>query len=131
MTGQVKEEIITRLGELGVRVTHGTVGFEPLLLRRNEFLAEATPWRILDLEGREEEVTLPAGSLGFTFCGVPVVYRLTEAAPTISVFDPTGSVTTAAGNRLEEAASRRLFQRAGGIQRIEVEVPESMLLPES
>jgi hypothetical protein len=38
MTGQVKEEILTRLGELGVRVADGAVRFRPLLLREGEFL---------------------------------------------------------------------------------------------
>ena len=38
MTGQVKEEIITRMGELGVRVGHGCVTFNPTLLRAEEFV---------------------------------------------------------------------------------------------
>ena len=33
MTGQVKEEILTRFGELGVRVEEGAIVFEPVLLR--------------------------------------------------------------------------------------------------
>ena len=37
MTGQVKEEILTRFGELGLRVSDGTVRFEPSLLRPSEF----------------------------------------------------------------------------------------------
>ena len=40
MTGQVKEEILTRFGELGVTVRDGLVGFRPRLLRRAEFLRE-------------------------------------------------------------------------------------------
>ena len=38
MTGQVKEEILTRLGELGVLVKQGKLFFAPSLLRRDEFL---------------------------------------------------------------------------------------------
>ncbi|NNC41160.1 MAG: hypothetical protein HKN95_10750, partial [Acidimicrobiia bacterium] len=33
MTGQVKEEVLTRWGELGIRVHNGTVNFDPRLLR--------------------------------------------------------------------------------------------------
>ena len=38
MTGQVKEEILTRLGELGVHVVNGALSFDPALLCRDEFL---------------------------------------------------------------------------------------------
>ncbi len=131
MTGQVKEEIITRMGELGVRVSHGAVRFEPLLLRRGEFFPEATSWRVLDVDGREEELGLPAGSLGFTLCGVPVVYRLAGTASTVSVVERSGQVATVPGDRLDEDASRRLFQRDGSIRRIEVEMPESTVRPEA
>jgi hypothetical protein len=36
MTGQVKEEILTRWGELGLRVRHGRVHFNPMLLDAGE-----------------------------------------------------------------------------------------------
>ena len=51
MTGQVKEEILTRWGELGLRVRHGRVHFDPVLLDAAE---------IPD-----------AGTLAFTWAGVP------------------------------------------------------------
>ena len=38
MTGQVKEDILSRFGELGVFVKEGKLRFNPCLLRRNEFL---------------------------------------------------------------------------------------------
>lgn len=34
MTGQVKEDILSRFGELGVRVSDGTLGFDPTILRQ-------------------------------------------------------------------------------------------------
>src|SRR5690606_32056530 len=40
MTGQVKEEILTRFGELGVTVADGIVTFAPRLLAQSEFLRE-------------------------------------------------------------------------------------------
>jgi hypothetical protein len=55
MTGQVKEDILTRFGELGVRVQDGKVTFRPTLLRDDEFLAD--------------------GTLSFTYCGAKVTYR--------------------------------------------------------
>ena len=47
MTGEVKEEIITRLGELGARVREGRLQFRPLLLRRSEFLRSRARLRAL------------------------------------------------------------------------------------
>ena len=37
MTGQVKEEIITRFGELGIRIREGTLKIDPRLLQTSEF----------------------------------------------------------------------------------------------
>ena len=41
MTGQVKEDVLSRFGELGVVVSEGKLGFNPRLLRKNEFLQES------------------------------------------------------------------------------------------
>ncbi len=55
MTGQVKEEILTRWGELGLRVRDGRVHFDPVLLDATE---------------------LPdGGALTFTWARVPYSYR--------------------------------------------------------
>ena len=40
MTGQVKEEVITRFRELGICVEASAVEFMPRLLREREFVAE-------------------------------------------------------------------------------------------
>jgi hypothetical protein len=39
MTGQVKEDIISRFGELGVFTNNGRLNFNPCLLRKSEFLS--------------------------------------------------------------------------------------------
>jgi hypothetical protein len=55
MTGQVKEEVLTRWGELGLRMRQGMVHFQPVLLDAEE---------------------LPAhGTLQFTWAGKPFSYR--------------------------------------------------------
>ena len=40
MTGQVKEEILTRRGELGISVKNGSLCFNPTLLRVDELLSQ-------------------------------------------------------------------------------------------
>jgi hypothetical protein len=49
MTGMVKEEVLTRFGELGVRVNEGGVNFELALLRAREFVASPQTFRFLDV----------------------------------------------------------------------------------
>ncbi len=60
MTGQVKEEILTRWGELGLRFEGGLIRFDPVLLDRAEVPA--------------------GGTLDFTFARVPYRIRLGSAA---------------------------------------------------
>jgi hypothetical protein len=60
MTGQVKEEVLSRFGELGLTIQDGAVRFEPKLLRECEFCADARPFRFLDVAGRWQELQVPA-----------------------------------------------------------------------
>ena len=78
MTGQVKEEILTRWAELGVQVSKGRLTFAPKLLRRAEFFVEPHEFSYVDLNGIEEIWNLPAESLAVTYCQVPVCYRLAD-----------------------------------------------------
>ena len=125
MTGQVKEDLITRAIELGVRVEEGEIRFEPVLLRRDEFLQQAASWRYPSPQGEQREL-LPAGTLGFTLCGVPVVYRLADA-PLIRFHDGDGAPHVLQGTGLGKERSRRVFRRERGIRRIEVDVDPGSL----
>ncbi|UCC25885.1 MAG: hypothetical protein JSU98_02065 [Gemmatimonadales bacterium] len=119
MTGQVKEEVITRLGELGLWVSEGRVRFDPLLLRRSEFLETPETFRYYDVDGAEASVALEPHSLAFTYCQVPVVYRMAEEEGlTLHLAD--GSSRSLDGLTLDREASAELFRRTGAIQRVEV-----------
>jgi hypothetical protein len=120
MTGQVKEEILTRLGELGVRVEAGRVRFAPTLLDDAEFGA-AERFEIVGPDGRERIVRVPEGGLGFTFCQVPVLYVPSPTA-FVEVVTADGSVETHAGDRLPAERSADLFSRNGRITSIRVGV---------
>jgi hypothetical protein len=127
MTGQVKEEILTRFGELGLRVQDGIVEFGPLLLRRHEFLQEAGTYRYFDLAGAARSLDVPAGALAFSCCQVPVVYQLTRGEGWIRVTRGNEAAAEREGCRLDASDSRALLARRGGISRIEVGIPESRL----
>lgn len=133
MTGQVKEDIIARFGELGVEVVDGRVRFVPRLLSSDEFSRDDGVFRYLDVSGTWQELPLPAGSIAFTYCQVPVVYRIGDA-PSIQVFRrgesaddgaAAGSAGAAAAPAREPLAltyadSQALFDRSGEILRIVV-----------
>jgi hypothetical protein len=122
MTGQVKEGVLIRWGELGVHVADGCVNFRPTLLDPNEFLDEPRPWD--DIEG-----TLDAGTLGFTYCGVPVVYRLSDSEPTCTALWSDGSQTHGTAG-LGRDTSTALFSRTGKIARIDVNIGDGALVPQ-
>ncbi len=120
MTGQVKEGVLLRFGELGIRVEGGRLFFRPILLHGSEFLSESVSWSVLGPEGR-----LEAGSLGFTYCGVPVVYTLADKPSTVVHWRHGGESTFDSG--LDAETSAAVFARTGLIARIEVGVRRSEL----
>ncbi len=122
MTGQVKEEILTRAGELGLRVADGQLRFDPLLLREGEFLETPANWSYVDLAGRPQTLELAAGSLALTCCQTPVVLRRAEK-PGMKLIGGDGGVTEVVGLALDHAASADIFHRGGQVARIEVDLP--------
>jgi hypothetical protein len=127
MTGQVKEEILTRLGELGIRIEAGAVSFLPVLLRPEEFLASPSVFRFYDIDGRPAAIDLPAGCLAFSFCQVPIVYERIETEGWIRVDLGDGTAAEIAGQRLDTELSQSLFARNGLIARIHVGVSRETL----
>ncbi len=126
MTGQVKEDILSRFGELGVKVIQGCLHFQPDMLRRTEFLTQTHTFHYIDLEGESQPLELPAHSLAFTYCQVPVIYHLGEASG-VTVYLRDGSQIQSPEPALDLATSHSLFGRTGDLLRIEVRVPAHVL----
>ena len=76
MTGQVKEDILTRFGELGVKVHDGKLKFTPQILQKEEFLTEAKNIAYINVNGDVKSISLNKNSMAFTVCQVPVIYEL-------------------------------------------------------
>jgi hypothetical protein len=125
LTGQVKEDLITRFWQLGVRVARGEVAFEPVMLGRDEFLQGPASWSY-SAGGPELTEELPAGSLSFTLCGVPVIYRM-AASGRLQVFGEEDAPTVIHGTRLGLELSQSLFKREQRIRKLVVDVPETKL----
>ena len=126
MTGQVKEEVLTRLAELGVNVANGCVSFIPSTLRRRELLTESAVLQYFDVAGERHSVMLSAGQLGFTYCQVPVVYSQSNGAGEITLTLSNGSVQTIKGNTLSSDVSTELFKKQGSVVRIDVAITTTL-----
>lgn len=125
MTGQVKEDVITRFYELGVEINQGKVSFLPVLLKRSEFLSEPTTWEY-SVGGDLKSENLEAGSLAFTLCGVPVIYCLARES-SIQVYSDRETPSSIQGTRLDAALSQSLFKREKHIKKLVVNLPTDKL----
>ena len=119
MTGQVKEEILTRMGELGLLIREGTLCFSPTLLRSEEFSHSVTEFNYIDAAGAEQVLSLPANSLAFTICQTPVIYAAGDVAKIEVVFSD-GRTTIFTGNCLDRPATRSIFERDGQVKMLRV-----------
>jgi hypothetical protein len=124
MTGMVKEEILTRQRELGCSIENGQLVFDFLLLDTNEFLAEPTEFDYRDLDGEPVQIRLPADSIAYSICQVPVTLRVQVSdKPCIEVHLSDGSVHRIDGHILDITNSRHIFQRDGTVRHLVVIVP--------
>jgi hypothetical protein len=122
MTGQVKEEILTRWGELGLHIHQGQIHFQPTLLHPDEFHADATPFTYYDAANNSRTITLPPNSLAFTYCQTPILYTQGRI-PQIVITDHQGNQHTIPGSTLDAATTQDILQRNGRIQQIHVTLP--------
>jgi hypothetical protein len=131
MTGQVKEEILCRFGELGICVNHGIVSFKPALLRAQEFAAEAREFCYLDVGDEWQTIKVPARSLAFTWCQVPIVYRLdNEAAESVLINRNDGTELNLSELEMPIDLSDELFRRSSTIRQITVTFGTDQLFTE-
>lgn len=129
MTGQVKEEILARYGELGLRIENGVVVFSPHLLRIREFTQAASTFKYLDLQGAWQERSLPEASLAFTWCQIPIVYKIVPEGFSITVHD-TDTSFLIHGDALTAEQTDSIMSREGRITALEVSIARAQLWDE-
>ena len=117
MTGQVKEDIINRWAELGLIVENGQLSFEPIILRKEEYLSNESTFEYYDLNLIKRSLTLPRGSLAFTYCQVPIIYILSDEER-LEVFMSDGSCLDIVTSKLSPEISRKIFKRTGEVEMI-------------
>ena len=126
MTGQVKEDVLSRFGELGVFVSEGKLGFNPCLLRKNEFLKESKLFHYIALPKKQDSILISKDSLCFTYCQVPVIYTIAEEDG-VSVNFSNGNTKTFKSLNLDKEISEQVFSRNGEIIQINVHIKNSRL----
>ena len=101
MTGQVKEDIISRWFELGVSVHDGQITFCPTMLTDADF---------------------KDGELRFTYCGTEVVYSRKSKVESRKTKDESRKSKDAVGLVLSKEQSRHIFARDGEIKKLVIEL---------
>ena len=107
MTGQVKEDIISRFMELGVTVREGVLTFQPQLLTAADFNAEKT--------------------LSFSYCGVPITYVLQPQSTLTATVITTDGEHTYTGDlyacALPADITHAICARNGQVTAIRITIP--------
>lgn len=117
MTGMVKEEILTRLVELGIVIEDGAIVFKPILFREHELLDTASVLHHINIQGKEQQLEVPAGALAFTFCQVPFLIKRGDD-PRFEVQFVNNRVEVIKGHRLDADISQEVYSRNGTIQQV-------------
>ena len=119
MTGQVKEDFISRFGELGVQISNGKISFQPSLLEISEFIESDQNFVFYNIHGEKTTLPIKKNSLAFTLAQVPVIYTLSEQN-SIRVNFNNNSVKEYDGLDLCKEVSNSVFNREGKVIKIEV-----------
>ena len=119
MTGQVKEDVLSRFGELGIAVSKGVLCFEPVILKSAEFLERSETFNYVNIKGQNCCLSIEKGALAFTYCQVPVIYKK-AASSKIEVHSRNAAVQVVEGKALDLEISRSIFQRKDEVEMLVV-----------
>jgi len=116
LTGQVKEGILCRFGELGISFDKGLLTFRPLLLQDAEFTHPQ--------ESRASE------TVSFTLAGTAIHYRCSEHLDQVqaTVHFSDGAKREFSDGIIDQRTTFELTHRTGNILQIDVTIPAEMLV---
>lgn len=126
MTGQVKEDVLVRIGEFGVKMNNGKLHFQPAFLKKEVFLSNDTEASFIMVDGSIKQIHLKKNSLAFTTCQVPVIYTINNSSKIVLNYK-NGETKTFDSLELNEVESKKIVQRTNEISVIEVYLNESIL----
>ncbi|GGD29417.1 hypothetical protein [Flavobacterium orientale] len=126
MTGQVKEDILARISELGVKMKDGKLHFQPALLHRKEFLSHTTEATFILENGNKKVMKLDENSLAFSVCQVPIIYKI-DTSNALTVFYKNGTTEVFQTLELDKKTSEKIVHRTGDIESVFVSLTENNL----
>jgi hypothetical protein len=126
MTGQVKEDVISRWGELGIKIKEGCITFMPGLLKKHEYLKSGSTCTYYDSCGIQCEIELPQHSIFFTIAQVPVVMVLSDKNE-VKLADKENKTVDINDLKLDREISRSIFKRDGKTKLIRVSIKDEMV----
>lgn len=127
MTGQVKEDVINRWAELGIKVEGGQLKFAPFILRKQEFLDTAGQLSYYNSDKELQKIEVPENGLGFTYCQIPIIYKIGKKQ-SLTINYKSRAAHTSQKMQLGLTDSKSVFKRKGEIEFIEVTLKEESLL---
>lgn len=116
MTGQVKEEIITRFAEYGLVVTKARLAFLAAPLMKDELGRENTTLEMPAVNGKKISAEIAKGFFACSICGIPVI-RGADAVKSVEIVFHDGK-TEQSGPVLSAEISDLIFSHAGVIKLI-------------
>lgn len=126
MTGQVKEDFLSRFGELGLRVINGQIHIQPILLSLAAFHQSKQLFNFIDCQGKEQSLTIPPKSLVFTYCQTPFIFQIAEENH-LNIHSKEGIVESNPSLFINDYWSKEIFSRSGTVSFVEVFLKESKL----
>ncbi len=118
MTGQVKEDIISRFRELGITIENGEIIFNKNLLNVNEFLEVSQPFEFYDVNGDKQILNLDKNSIAFTYCQIPIIYKKSDKDIVIILSDKDKIENNSL--KISKEISSDIFWRRSSVSKIEV-----------
>jgi len=119
MTGQVKEDYLARLAELGVHVHGGRLHLGPTRAAALDLLEAPATLAYVDPAGAARTLALEPGTLALTCYQVPIVLH-PGGAPRLVLTSADGSQREVEGFVLDAEASAALFERRAALVRVDV-----------
>ena len=126
MTGQVKEDILTRNAEFGLKMKEGKLKFQPFLLHKKAFLTEAEEVTFTLVDGTKKSVIINQNCLAFTVCQVPIIYKI-NSFDAIDLHFKNGTKKSFQTLELDLENSKKIVERTGEISYAEVSLNEDNL----
>ena len=113
MTGQVKEDILSRMGELGVAVKEGKITFSPGFFNKAEFLKAPATFSYVDVDFTPQQIAMEKDSICFTSRCINLGRR--RALKYFMLIKTSKNSETL---QLDRNTSKQLFERTGEVVQI-------------